>query len=119
MAELPEKDKRILLGENYREVEAQALLEAGVSDVQHAREKQINSAENAKLSSYALIVVGIALLISGYFRPRDSDHLITGIIGGIFFVLGIVWRVYLSRRIASLTAANKEAYAMNGTLKTV
>ena len=105
MAELPEKDKRILFGDNYKEVLAKAQEEGLVqSNSQAIVVAQIEKCRNNKFSAIALMIVGALLFVSNFYAVSGPSVLAVGIAGIVIFLLGLVWYVRILQSLRNLGA---------------
>jgi len=92
MAELSEKDKITLFGENYREVLAQAQAEGRTdSDLKKLWAIQIEKCRSNKFTAGAVTIVGAILALSEFFAVSGPSVLLVGLAGIAIFFLGIGW----------------------------
>jgi hypothetical protein len=105
MAELSEKDKRTLFGENYKEVLAQAELEGRVASVrQRGWAAEIESIESKKFSAVAVMIVGGLIALSNYFAVSGPSVMLVGLFGVALLLIGVGWYWRLWSRLRELKA---------------
>jgi hypothetical protein len=105
MADLTEKDKRTLLGDNFREVLEQARAEGraqSASKVVWA--SQVEKCGGNKLSAVAIMVVGAILFVSNSYAISGPSVLAIGIAGMAAFLAGVGWYLYLWKTLRKLYA---------------
>jgi hypothetical protein len=105
MAELSEKDKRTLFGENYKDVLAQAELEGRVASVrQRDWAGEIERIESRKFSAAAVMIVGGLITGSNYFAVSGPSVMLVGLFGVALLLIGIGWYWRLWSRLRELKA---------------
>ena len=105
MAELTEKDKRTLWGENYKEVLAKAEKEG---HVQVAPEQvwrlQVEKCAGNKLSAVFIMVLGVALLVSDFYAVSGTSIMPLRVFAIAALLVGAGWYVHLWRTLRKLHA---------------
>ncbi len=98
MAELAERDRRIILGDNYKEIEEAAQKASGVKDTVRLRAAAMERADSQRINSLAFVVVGALLLISNYFAVSGPSAWPVALFGGALCALGagLFWRQTLT-----------------------
>ena len=91
MAELSEKDRRIILGADYREIEEAAQRASGIKDADRERAAAIERAEAQRLNSWAFIFVGALLVVSNFYAASGPSSMWTAAFGGALCVIGLGW----------------------------
>lgn len=105
MAELSEADRRILLGENYKELEAQAEAEGRARG---APEKlwtaQVDKCGNNQFSAFAITVVGLVLFVTNFYAVSGPSLLLVTIFSVVTIIVGVGWYGYLWKTLRQLYA---------------
>lgn len=112
MARLSERDRRILLGDNYEELERQFLEGSRVpvtdSEKRANLGKRLEKMLDARLTAAALVVTGALMACGSYHRIAKLD--LTGdiglliLFGGVAFAVGLYfWRRVLLGRLERLS----------------
>lgn len=97
MAQLSERDRRILLGENFVDVERRAQEEARVSVTPEEKvrdaERSLQRNGDQQLTAGAMLVAG-ALMAWGAYRATNTLD-VTADVGLLITLAGLVWAVFL------------------------
>ena len=105
MAEMREADKRILWGENYKEVLAKAQEEGRVQAAPKLLwAKQVDKCGNDKLSAVFIIVLGVVLLVSNFYAVSGPSVMLVSVFAAAALVVGVVWYVHIWRTLRKLRA---------------
>lgn len=109
MAALREEDLRKILGDDYRELQIEARRQSGLRDEQLQAKSRIETLENSRFSGFALTLMGLALLVTGYFGAKGQELMIEDIVAGALMVLGLGLMAFAVSRIKPLRAILAEA----------
>ena len=105
MAELSEKDKRTLLGENYREVLAKAEQEGSVKTARHQDwASAIEKSLSKQFSAAAVMIVGALIVVSNYLAVSGPSVMLVGVFGAVIFFAGVGWYWRLRNKLRDLNA---------------
>ncbi|MDB5570090.1 MAG: hypothetical protein JWN93_1273 [Hyphomicrobiales bacterium] len=90
MASLSDSDKRILLGENYREIERQEQAASGISD--HTRDATASMAkvEGLAMTCVFFAVVAAIIFSTNWFAVSGPYQPTLAMIAGVTFVVAVV-----------------------------
>ena len=89
MAELSDADKRVLLGENYKEIERAAAEASGMNATQEAIEEKRKKIDNVRTSAGVIGLLGTLVFVTNYlqmsgpYQPYMSIAAAIGAVGGI------------------------------------
>ena len=97
MADLSQRDKEILLGQNR---ETNARIEALQAD-ENSPEKKLATRESQKMTAAFVIITGLALLLSGFFL-NGSQFGFEKSLGAVIVVVGVAWYVWLRADVRKL-----------------
>ena len=105
MAELTEKDKKTLWGENYKEVLAKAQEEGRVQrNPQLIWAAQVDKCANSKLSAVFIMVLGAVLLVSNLYGVSGPPVMLVNVFAIAALLLGAGWYVHIWRTLRKLRA---------------
>jgi hypothetical protein len=105
LAELSEKDKKILFGDNYKEVLEKAQQEGSAKSASETlRVSQAEKCRNNKFTAGALMVVGAILTVSNFYSMSGSSVMLVSAFGIAIFLLGAVWYTHNWRTLQRLDA---------------
>jgi hypothetical protein len=109
MAALREEDLRKILGDNYLELQLQAQRESGLGEEQLEAKSRIETLENSRFSGFALALMGVALIVTGYFGAKGQELMIEDLVAGAMLVGGLGLMAYAVSRLKPLRAVLAEA----------
>ena len=91
MTALSEKDRRAILGDQYKAIEEAALRAGGVLDADRVKNAIKAKAEANKFNALAIGTVGFILLISNYMAVSGPTLLGVTIFAAGLCVAGVAW----------------------------
>jgi hypothetical protein len=105
MADLSEADKRTLLGENYKEVLAQAQAEGRVQSApKQLWAAQVEKCGSNRFSASAITVVGVIMLVSNLYAASGPSVMLVSVFAIALILVGGGWFVHIWRTLRKLNA---------------
>ena len=102
MAALPEDDLRKILGEDYRAQQLAVQRTSGLGDAQMAAKSSIEGLEGKRFSGLAMLIMGSALIITGYFYTSGTPLMIQDAAAGVLVLAGGGLMAVTMKKIAAL-----------------
>lgn len=101
MAELREADKRVLLGENYKDTEMQFEVQSSkattpADELRMLKTRQ-KKAGDSRFSAVGAVLLGVLLALGSWYRAQKHLDIATDS-GLVILALGILWYVWLIQR---------------------
>lgn|GEM_PF-4907992 len=102
MAALPEEDLRKILGNDYRAQQLAVQRTAGLGDEQMTAKRSIEGLEGKRFSGLAMLIMGTALIVTGYFYTKGTPLLIQDALAAVLVVAGASLMAFAMKKIALL-----------------
>ncbi len=90
MASLSDSDKRILLGENYREIERQEQAASGISDKTRDATATVAKIEGFAMTAVFFTVVSAIIFVTNYYAVSGPYQPTLATMSAVAFVVALV-----------------------------
>ena len=105
MADLSEADKKIMFGENYKELELQAQLASGITDRMKRAQESAGKVDGLAKAAMFFGVVAILIMLANYFATSFPYNQNLQIMAAGTLVLSIIVNLFASSKAKAILSA--------------